>query len=257
MNKIEYKGYFYPTREMVIEIQNKDKTASKPIQITIAPLYLQEAIIDSSGDIDDEGNDIDVNIYFYVDSDKFWLDAKTIAENYLDEPHKFVEDLDDEVTQEQFDLAKHIFELEIERLGNFGTPIVEDFENNGWLEPYKKELWDEIAEIEFNITDEDIRAVAREASFQGLHKYRHDYDTYVSCDDYLLAKIREKYPLPKIAKTKYKIWMQVERIDTYDDGQERYQDVEESTVSVGYTDTEQQADELMNEIHQAYFNGDQ
>ncbi len=244
MNTIRYKKSNYPTRDLLLKIDGN------PMRVTIAPQYFCNAL-----DLEEEeAQEIDDNIYFYVDDSKFWLDAATIAEKHLDESHKLLYDLEEGVlTEKQIELAKTIFDLEIERLGNFGTPVVEDFENNGWLEPYKKELWDKIAEIEFNITDEEYRALGREALFNSLTEYRPDYFNSVDCDLYLVAKIREKYPLPKIVKTKYKIWMQVERIDTYDDGKERRNDVDDAIVSVGYTNTEQEADELMNDVHQTYF----
>jgi len=51
--------------------------------------------------------------------------------------------------------------------------------------------------------------------------------------------------------TKYKIWVEVERIDIDDDGEEEYSDCE-FPVGIAYRDTFEDAETLQQEIEQSF-----
>jgi len=89
MNTITYKGIEYPTRTFDVRFNDEDR-GDEENYITIAPQSLSDALGDKKEELDTEEEGIDCTIYFYVEDDKFNLDAEEICQNHLDEPLEFV-----------------------------------------------------------------------------------------------------------------------------------------------------------------------
>lgn len=203
----------------------------------------------------EEHQEIDDQISYYVDQDVFYLDADIIAANHLDEPFSLIEEIDGDIPEKYLALSRHLLELEIESIGNFGNPAIEDMEIRGWFEGYAEgykvaydyKTKEEIAEnMEFEIREDHVRALARECMAQYLEEYKSDYDMYVSPELYLEMQIREKYPLPKIKQKTYKLWITIEEHVEFDDGSDEYRDLKElDTRSVGtFTDMDDALEQM-------------
>jgi hypothetical protein len=84
MNKITYKGIDYPTRTFNVVIEGDKR------QYTIATESLSDAMGDDKEVFGSEANEIDNEIYFYVEDEVLELDANEICNDHLDEPMEFV-----------------------------------------------------------------------------------------------------------------------------------------------------------------------
>jgi hypothetical protein len=87
-DKVHYKDYNYPTRTFVVESPEIGGRRT----YTIATESLSEALGDKKEVWDTKENDIDSEIYFYVEDEVIGLDAEEICEKYLDVPMKFIEE---------------------------------------------------------------------------------------------------------------------------------------------------------------------
>lgn len=86
---VEYKGVKYPTRTFVVESEEIGGERT----YTIATESLSEALGDGKEEWDTEENDIDSEIYFYVEDEVIGLDAEEICKNHLDVPMDFIEEV--------------------------------------------------------------------------------------------------------------------------------------------------------------------
>ena len=86
VNYIEYNGVKYPTRTFVAE---SPEIGGKRTY-TIATESLSEALGDKKEEWDTEENDIDCEIYFYVEGEVIGMDAEEICKNHLDVSMDFV-----------------------------------------------------------------------------------------------------------------------------------------------------------------------
>lgn len=85
MEEIIYQGVTYPTRTFDVHLASEDEDGIQTI--TIASTNLSDALGDYPiGDEVSEEENIDNQIYFYVDVEFFDLDAETICQEHLDEP---------------------------------------------------------------------------------------------------------------------------------------------------------------------------
>lgn len=84
MSTVRYNGKDYLTR--TFEVINDGFKES----ITIADEALMKAFGDDIAKWGDEANNIDEQIYFYLEVEKLELPASEIAEKHLDEPMEFV-----------------------------------------------------------------------------------------------------------------------------------------------------------------------
>lgn len=85
---IEYKGVKYPTRALFVGGLHLDE----PQTHIIATESLSEALGENKEKIGTEENDIDCEIYFYVEDDVIGLDAEEICKNHLDTEFDFIEE---------------------------------------------------------------------------------------------------------------------------------------------------------------------
>ena len=85
---VEYKKKKYPTRTFVVE---SPEIGGKRTY-TIATESLSEALGDKKEEWDTEENDIDCEIYFYVEDEVIGMDAEEICKNHLDVPMDFIEE---------------------------------------------------------------------------------------------------------------------------------------------------------------------
>jgi len=91
MQTIEYKGRSYPIRVLVMKNSNIEE--GTPDEYIIASDSLSKAISPSGyfdNDMDDEGEGVDNQIYFYIGDNDIDKPAKEIAEKLLDEPFVLV-----------------------------------------------------------------------------------------------------------------------------------------------------------------------
>lgn len=88
MNKVTYKGKEYPLRNLTVILPEFNEEGD----ITIAPLSLQEAMEGKYEQNGTEEQEIDEQIYFYVNDDVFNNSAEDICKNHLDEEIEFIEE---------------------------------------------------------------------------------------------------------------------------------------------------------------------
>ena len=90
MNHIEFNGKEFPSKTFNVLIDGEEQT----ITISTASLLFELVnFLPSDNDINSlssEAEQIDNDIYFYVDDDKFDLSPSDICKNHLDEPIEFV-----------------------------------------------------------------------------------------------------------------------------------------------------------------------
>ena len=84
---VEYKGVKYPTRIFNVIVEGELE------QYTISVESLSEAMGDDKEKHDTEANNIDNQIYFYVEDEIIDLTGEDICENHLDVPMVFVEEV--------------------------------------------------------------------------------------------------------------------------------------------------------------------
>lgn len=89
--EVHYKDYKYPTRTFVVE----DEVIGGKRTYTIATESLSEALGDAKEEWDTKENDIDSEIYFYVEDEVIGMDAEEICKKHLDIPMTFIEELFD------------------------------------------------------------------------------------------------------------------------------------------------------------------
>lgn len=88
MNKVTFRSKEYPVRTFEVIIDGEEET------IVIATESLSEAMLNDDGDTyDNEGYNLDNEIYFYVSDEIINLDASKICEEHLDEPMEFVKEV--------------------------------------------------------------------------------------------------------------------------------------------------------------------
>jgi len=80
MNTITFQGKEYPTRTFKVMFEGDEHT------YTIATDSLYEALGDGKEKYGTEANEIDNEIYFYVEDEVIELDAAEICQDCLDEP---------------------------------------------------------------------------------------------------------------------------------------------------------------------------
>ncbi len=89
MDNITYKGVEYPTRTLSVSIDGTEQ------DITIATESLQKALFTEKGyegDLAELEENIDNQIYFYVEDAVIGLDANEICEKHLDVAMEFLEE---------------------------------------------------------------------------------------------------------------------------------------------------------------------
>lgn len=86
---IEYKGVLYPVRTFDIKFIDEDR-GDEENYIMIAPQSLSDALGEKKEEIGTDEENIDCDIYFYVEDDKFGLDGEDICKNHLDDVVEFV-----------------------------------------------------------------------------------------------------------------------------------------------------------------------
>lgn len=86
---IEYNGVKYPTRTFVVESPEIGGERT----YTIATESLSEALGDAKEEWDTEENDIDNQIYFYVEDEVIGMSAEDICKNHLDVPMTLVKEV--------------------------------------------------------------------------------------------------------------------------------------------------------------------
>lgn len=82
---LDYKGIKYPTRSLIVLLNGMEQ------EIRIAP----KSLLDIMGDPDDYDTDeeeIDNEIYFYVEDNVMIMDGGIICEKHLDVPILFIEE---------------------------------------------------------------------------------------------------------------------------------------------------------------------
>lgn len=84
MNTITFQGKEYPTRTFNVMFEGEKHT------YTIATDSLYDALGDDKEKYGTEANEIDNEIYFYVEDEVIGLDATEICQDYLDEPMEFI-----------------------------------------------------------------------------------------------------------------------------------------------------------------------
>ncbi len=88
MNTITLNGKEYPTRTFSVVLEDEGER-----EITISTISLYDAMDDKHEDEGTEENDIDCEIYFYVEDEIIHLTAEEICLAHLDEPIKFLEEI--------------------------------------------------------------------------------------------------------------------------------------------------------------------
>jgi hypothetical protein len=86
-NTITYKGHVYVTRTFKVICEGESRT------YTIAIETLSDAMGEDKEKHDTEANNIDNQIYFYLEGEKITLSGKEICEEHLDMPMKFVREI--------------------------------------------------------------------------------------------------------------------------------------------------------------------
>jgi len=86
---ITYKGKEYPTRTFVVEFDDMQHT------YTIATESLSDAMGDDKEKFDTEANEIDNEIYYYVEDEQIELGADEICNDLLDISMEFVKEIFD------------------------------------------------------------------------------------------------------------------------------------------------------------------
>jgi hypothetical protein len=84
---IKFKGKEYPTRTFVVEFDEMQHT------YTIATESLSEAMGDNKEKHGTRANEIDNQIYFYVEDEVIELGADEICNDHLDIPMEFVKEI--------------------------------------------------------------------------------------------------------------------------------------------------------------------
>lgn len=88
MNKITFKGKEYPTRTFVVEFDEMQHT------YTIATESLAEALgVHGAKDLTGRAEQIDNEIYYYVEDEQIKLGADEICNDHLDIPMEFVKEI--------------------------------------------------------------------------------------------------------------------------------------------------------------------
>ncbi len=89
MDTIKYKGKEYPTITFLVNSPEFDE----PQEVKISVISLNTAM-DGRYEINGtEEQDIDDEIYFYVEDEEIRLDAKVICKSCLDIPMELIEDI--------------------------------------------------------------------------------------------------------------------------------------------------------------------
>jgi hypothetical protein len=84
---IRYKGTKYPTRSFQVSSKETGK-----MDITISTVSLEAQIMDDGVPHSSLEEDIDSDIYFYLDDELMNLPAKTICKEHLDIPFRLIEE---------------------------------------------------------------------------------------------------------------------------------------------------------------------
>ncbi len=112
METVTYKGKEYPTRTLKVSIEGDER------DITIATQELSNAMGVTKENVGTEEENIDSDIYFYVDNEEILgLEGTELCRNWLDEPMEFIsEDHEDQFSIQDLDegnktdLEKWIYE---------------------------------------------------------------------------------------------------------------------------------------------------
>jgi hypothetical protein len=87
MNTIKFKGIEYPTRTFIVICEDEKR------EYTIATESLSDAMGDDKEEYGTEANDIDNEIYFYVEDEVIELGADEICNDHLDVSMEFVKEI--------------------------------------------------------------------------------------------------------------------------------------------------------------------
>ena len=87
MNKITFKGKEYPIRTFIVLFEDEKH------EYTIATESLSDAMGDDKEEFGTEANEIDNEIYFYVEDEVIELGADEICNDHLDESMEFVKEI--------------------------------------------------------------------------------------------------------------------------------------------------------------------
>jgi hypothetical protein len=87
MNKIKFKGKEYPTRTFIVICEDEK------CEYTIATESLSDAMGDNKEKHGTKANDIDNEIYFYVEDEVIELGADEICNDHLDVSMEFVKEI--------------------------------------------------------------------------------------------------------------------------------------------------------------------
>lgn len=89
VDHIDYNGVKYPKRTLLVKLPEFDEEQ----EITISTQSLSDAMGNDKEVEETEANNLDCEIYFYVEDDVIGMDAEEICDNHLDEPIELVEEV--------------------------------------------------------------------------------------------------------------------------------------------------------------------
>ena len=89
MNTIEYKGKEYPTRTFLVNSVEFDE----PKELTIGTISLYNAFNDEHENHYTEANNVDCQIYYYVEDNLIGLSGKEICKHHLDIEMELIEEI--------------------------------------------------------------------------------------------------------------------------------------------------------------------
>lgn len=88
VDEVEFNGKSYPSRTFVVSCEDFEEQ-----EITISTQSLSDAMGDEKEEEGTEANDLDCEIYFYVDDEVIGMDAETICKNHLDTKMTLIEEV--------------------------------------------------------------------------------------------------------------------------------------------------------------------